>query len=403
MKFTTRSIEALRTKAERYEKWEDNGKGFGIRVSIAGKKSWIYLYRYNGTPRRMTLGEFPKMGLAEAHEAHATARKQLDKGIDPGLVKQQQEADYRDADSVAELAHQYIEKYAKPRKRSWQNDERMLELDVLSAWGKRKARDITRRDIIGLLDKIVDRGSPIGANRTLDVIRAMFKFGVGRDIVPASPCVDIQRPGKAVKRDRVLTEKEIRDYWLALDKAGITKPTRLAPKLQLLTAQRKGEVVRAEWSEFDLPAAWWTIPASRAKNGLVHRVPLSPEALAIIAELMEGNNTKWLFPSKDGKSHMHITTVNAALDRSDALNGFDFTLHDLRRSAATYITGLGFPRLVVSKILNHTEGGATAVYDRHAYDNEKRTALEAWGRRLMDIIAKRESTVTPIRSKHQAA
>jgi len=384
MKFTTRSIDALRSKGERYEVWETNGKGFGLRVATTGKKSWVYLYRFGGKPRRMTFGEFPKMGLADAHEAHAKARKLLDKGIDPGTVEQQAKAEYRDADSVAELAHQYLEKHAKKEKRSWKLDERMLNLDVLPAWGKRKARDITRRDIIALLDKIVDRGAPASANRTLAVISKMFKFGVRRDIVPATPCVNIERPAKENPRDRVLTEQEIRDFWLALDKSNIGKSVRLAPKLQLLTAQRIGEVRGATWGEFDLNKGWWTIPAARAKNGIAHHVPLSPEALAIIKDLKEGNKTDWLCPSIKGNKPIGATTINHAMTRDKALLAFKFT---------------GFPRLVVSKILNHTESGITAVYDRHAYDSEKRTALEAWSRRLMEIIAQRESTatITPIR------
>ena len=185
MKFTTRSIDALRSKGDRYEVWEPT-----VRASDCGLRSrtesWVYLVSVWWQTQAHDVWGIPEDGPSGSHETHAKARKLLDKGIDPGTVEQQAKAEYRDADSVAELAHQYLEKHAKKEKRSWKLDERMLNLDVLPAWGKRKARDITRRDIIALLDNIVDRGAPASANRTLAVISKMFKFGVRRDIVPAT-------------------------------------------------------------------------------------------------------------------------------------------------------------------------------------------------------------------------
>jgi len=151
-------------------------------------------------------------------------------------------------------------------------------------------------------------------------------------------------------------------------------------------AQRKGEVIAAEWNE--ISGEVWTIPAENAKNKLAHRVPLSRQALAMLAELQTlAGDSRWLFPSMKTDAHVLPTSVDHALRMNQPVFGIaPFTPHDLRRTAASHMTALGISRLVVQKILNHKESGITAVYDRHSYDQEKRKALDTWGQNLEAII-----------------
>jgi integrase len=395
MKFTDRQIKALKPKNARYEAWEDNGKGFGVRVSPAGRISFIFLYRFKGTSRRMTFGIYPEISLANAHAAHAKARQVLDKGQDPGKNEQDKKEESQRSPSIRKLVDEYIEKYAKPRKRSWKEDERILNKDVVSRWGKRKARDITRRDIILLLDEIVDRGASIQANRTLAAIRKMYSFAMGRGVLDASPCVAIPNPSKENRRDRVFSEEEIKVFWNKLDTAKMEKSTALSLKFQLVTAQRKGEVAGAEWIDFDLKTGVWTIPAEKAKNGLPHRVPLSPLAIKTLTKLKEiTGKSKWLLPSPREGQHIAETSVDHAVRiNADHFEIDHFTPHDLRRTAASMMTASGIQRLTVSKILNHVESGVTAVYDRHGYDKEKRKALYSWGRKLESIISGKQNKI----------
>jgi hypothetical protein len=144
-RFTDKFIAALRPKDERYERWE--GGGFGIRVSPRGK-AWVWVYRYEGRPRRMTLGSYPAMGLSDARLKLAEARKLSERGSDPADVEVQQRKAERVAETVEELAEAYLEKWARPRKRSAAEDERILRKEVIPAWGRRKAKDIARRDVI---------------------------------------------------------------------------------------------------------------------------------------------------------------------------------------------------------------------------------------------------------------
>lgn len=389
--FTDKKIKALKPKDHIYDVREKNG--FAIRVFPSGEKSWVFIYTYSGRKRRMTLGDYKTMTLAEARIKHGEAYKMLKKDKkDPALIQKLEKAETRDSSTIDGLIEEYIEKWAKPRKRSWKEDRRLLYHDVKPKWGKRKAKDITKRDVVLLLESVVERGSPIIANRTFACIRRMFNFAVERDILTSTPCTAIKAPSKENQRDRCLTVNEIKAFWHSLEIAPMSEATKIALKLQLVTAQRKGEILAAEWSEIDLATGWWVIPDNKAKNGVYHRVPLSEAAFGLLSELKKLNGrSKWLFPSDTSKSHMAGESIGKAVRRSHEAvfneKGIkSFTPHDLRRTAATHMTEMGISRLVVSKILNHVDSTITAIYDRHSYDVEKRHALEAWGKKLKQLI-----------------
>ncbi len=396
MKFTDRKIAALKPKATRYEIWEDGRTGFGVRISALGRKSWVYMYRFGGKARRMTLGVYPAVSLADAHVKLAEAKRKLDKGVDPGVEAVQARQAERRAETVTELVDEYLEKYARPRKRTAAEDERCLKKDITPYWGRRKVKSIRRRDVILLLDRVVDRGSPIMANRLLAVLRRTFGFAVDRDILEVNPCLGVKAPGMETRRDRVLSESEIATFWHGLNKTKMSDQVRLALKFQLVTAQRRGEVIEAPWAEIDLEGRVWTISAERSKNGIAHTVPLSPLALELLEEIRTcGGASEWLFPSPKRRGRpITRRAANHALAANRSVIGVDdFATHDLRRSSASHMTALGIPRLVVGKLLNHSERkDITAVYDRHSYDPEKRHALDVWGRRLEEIISGKLAT-----------
>jgi integrase len=404
MVFTDAKIKALKPKSARYEVWEQGRKGFGIRVSPHGRKGWVFMYWVDGVQKRMTFGVYPTMPLVEAHTALAKAREILAIGGDPGGQLTKDKAEHRRSPTVNQLMDEYIEKWAKPRKRTWEEDARMLSKDVIPFLGRRKAKDIKRRDIILLIDEIVDRGSPIAANRTLRIIKKMFSFAVKRGVLDASPCMEIDAPAKENHRERVLTEEEIKIFWLGLDNAKMSDGTKLALKLLLVTAQRKGEVTQAEWSEIDIRKGWWTIPKEKSKNERIHRVPISKMAIDILKQAKElSGDSIWVFPSIKGRSITPRSISRAIRNNSkkrpldhpkhkppygDFFNINHFTPHDLRRTATSMMTSLKIAELDVSKVLNHTIQTVTSKhYNLYSYDNEKQSALRKWGRRLEAITS----------------
>ncbi|MBF0445234.1 MAG: tyrosine-type recombinase/integrase [Magnetococcales bacterium] len=397
-RFTDRFIKGLKPKDKRYEVRGE--KGFAVWVAPTGTKTWMFIYTFKGKKRRVTLGAYPGMDLKSAGEVAKDLRECLERGHDPvewrdEQVRKEEEARLKELriPTVAELANGYVEKWAKPRKRSWSEDARMLNKDVVPLWGNRKARDITRYDVIKLLDGLQERGATITANRTLAVIRKMFNWGAENGLVDMSLCAGIRAPVQENRRDKVLTVDEIRSFWKGLDNAGMTDGSRLALKFQFYTGQRKGEVVAASWAEFDLKEMIWTIPPKNSKNKMPHRVPLSDGAMVILEQIKSlAGDSPYLFPSPREGKHVAATSIDHVIRRNlDVFGAGQFTPHDLRRTAASHMTAMGISRLVVSKILNHAEAGVTAVYDRHSYDLEKRQALDTWGRKLAEIISGKHS------------
>lgn len=399
-KFTEKEIRALKPKENQikaYDVREGTGEGFAITVFPSGKKSFIYLYHYCGRKRRMTLGQYPQCSLERAHAMHREAISLLATGKDPAYEKRKALNEISTSPRVEDLINEYIEKWAKPNKRSWKADERCLNKDIRPFIGKRNAKDITRRDIILILDKIHDRGAPIAANRTLACVRRMFNFAVERDILQASPCTAI-KASKENRCDRVLSHDEIRTIWRSLDTGlrsinstsiYMSHETRLILKLQLVTAQRKGEIISAEWDEINFETRWWTIPANKAKNNQTHRVFLSNLAVELLSEVKKISScSRFLFPSKSNDLHITGAAIDHAVRRSNFLGLQHWSPHSLRRTAATHMTSMGISRLVVSKILNHSDNASvTSIYDRHSYDQEKQNALEAWSTMLTEIVS----------------
>ncbi|MEE9452081.1 MAG: site-specific integrase, partial [Gammaproteobacteria bacterium] len=337
----------------------------------------------------MTFGYYPLMSVAQAHEAHAKARSQLEQGEDPGNTLKTTRQAERQALTVAVLVETYIEHYAKPNKRSWKKDAYMLKKDILPHWSSLKAKTITRRDVNALLDKIVERGATIHTNRVFAVIHKMFNYAISRGELTVNPCAGIAKPFAERQRDRVFSEAELCDFWQGLDSAAMTDGVKLALKLILLTAQRKGEVIKARWENIDLETCWWHIPASITKNKQSHRVYLSPAAMSILTEAKNlSAQSEWVFPSPRSGQSLGDTALNHALVRNlKHLKIEDATVHDLRRTAASHMTAIQIPRLVVSKILNHAEHSVTAIYDRYSYDEEKQKALTQWAEKLTALVA----------------
>jgi integrase len=293
------------------------------------------------------------------------------------------------AETCRELADRYIEEYAKPNKRSWWRDKETLERDVLPVIGRLKANKVTRADVKVILHGIVNRGAPVMANRTMEVIRRVLNWAIAEEIaqVEANPCLRMPPPGgRKTSRERALSDREVKTFWKKVDGAGITPTLKLALKFILVTAQRKGEVAGARWDEVN-DRQFWTVPAGRSKNGLAHRVPLSDLAVRLLEEAWElAGKSVFVFPSSLGNRPISAGGLNNAVHRMREVFGIAaFTPHDLRRTAATQMASMGIPRLTISKVLNHVDEGVTSVYDRYAYDAEKRQALDDWASRLSAI------------------
>ena len=439
--------EARNRPQERYDVTVDGREGLMVRVFPSGAASFRFRYTLGGKRQVMALGEFGEGGLslADAFDEHHRAQRELEKGLDPieerGKRKQAAQRAREEragTGTVADLVEQFVHRKLRAERwddarEAWVRDDKnktkarkrpeaaaallgyatrdgaapskrrrkTAKDSLVSRYGKINARDLTKRQLIALLDEMVDRGAPVAANRTYALLKQLFDWAAAKDLVPASPMAGIERPGgDESPRERVLSADEVKAFWVALDKPELemAAPTRLALKLLLVTAQRRGELTFARWSHFDLDERLWTIPVELLKSSHARRsrpgphvVPLSPLAISLLEQLkaLTGEGV-YVLPAradkKKDRSYSERVLSRAVRENAEHFAVPHFTPHDLRRTAASFMTKLGIPRLHVEKVLNHSTGDIAEVYDRHDYLPEKRTALDRWGEHLRAIL-----------------
>ena len=383
---TVKALEALKPSEARREIPDGLVPGLYFIIQPSGARSWAVRYRAGGKTRKHTLGTFPAVDLRAAREKARAALVDVAKGDDPGATKQAAKAEASaDRDFVERVAEQFVERYAKAKQRSWEETKRILDREVVKPWRGRRLSAISRADVHELLDAVVDRGTPVMANRVLAALRKMCGWAVERGLIVASPCDKVKAPSAENSRDRVLSDAELRLLWTATVKVGW--PFGPLVRLLLLTAQRRDEVGRMRWSEVDLGAATWTLPRERVKNNQAHAVPLSEPTLAILRDLPRiDSGEDFVFTvsgrtpvSGFGKAKLRIDAAIAAANGAPLPR---WVLHDLRRTAATGMARQAVALPVIERVLNHVSGsfgGIVGVYQRHGFEDEKRAALNAWG------------------------
>lgn len=433
--FTDMFVKNLPTKEKEYTRRERGG--FGIRVLPSGRKVFFFMYRIDGQRSFLNLGtyktdEYPNgITLADARKEYKAERAKVvalkagrTEGLDPlkeRREKKTQRETYRAAPTVSDLVTDYIERYAKRFKKSWKKDQEILNRDIIPRWGTLKAAEITKRDVLQLLESIVDRGAPAMANNCFQIVRKMFNWAVEVDILTLTPCTGVKLPSPKKSKDRFLSGAEIRTMWRNLDRCAMTEEIRRSLKLVLVTAQRPGEVIGMHTSEID--GRWWTIPVPRQKcpkrmeaYRVPHRVYLTDLALQLIGPLEirdeksgEMKPKGHIFPSPvKKKGAMEEQALVVAVSRALAFPVVDqngnqlisengkaikenllgvepFTPHDLRRTASSFMGKLGMMDEVIDAVLNHMKIGMSRIYVRYKYDKEKVVALTSWERHLLKI------------------
>jgi integrase len=393
--------------------------------------SWAVRYRHAGQPRKLTLGAYPAIKLEAARDIGGKALRAAAEGRDPAAEKQTAKVEAKrqaaeqirgQRDLFENVAREFVQRHAMKsnKENTWRETARILGLrpspddpavlvdaggDVMAAWRGRKIQEITKRDVITLLDAVNDRGSPIMANRVLSAVRKLFNWCMARDVIQVSPCTMVTPPAPEQSRDRILTDNELRLVWNAADGDGW--PFGPLIKLLVLTGQRLAEVGGMCWEEVDLEQKLWTLPAERVKNGQRHEVPLSDAAVTILRAVPRIKTTRgYVFTTRRDAAVSGFSRAKDRLDAAIAIAGAEgapvehWTFHDLRRTMASGMARLGIQLPVIEKVLNHTSGtfrGVVGVYQRHSFAEEKRTALAAWASHVETVVSGKQLTnVVPI-------
>ncbi|MCX7310249.1 MAG: integrase arm-type DNA-binding domain-containing protein [Alphaproteobacteria bacterium] len=412
----------------RVEYFDASFPGLALRVTDKGGKSWCVFYRFHGRLRRFTIGTFPALKPAQARREAGAALDKVRDGIDPAEEKRARRDERTpEMQTFGAVARDYLELHHKrnSRESTFSEATRDFEKHSIAAWDQRPIASITRRDVIALIDRIVQRGAQVQANRTLARLRAMFNWAIAKDRLAVSPAAGIELPTQEQTRDRVLSDDELRWLWHACDEIGW--PFGPFAKLLLLTAQRRDEVRRMERAEIDVMSRVWTIPGPRAKNGRLHEVQLSQEAVDVLRSLQKigdrfaftTDGEKPIAGFSNAKRRLDVAMLkarrkslglpveNEAYRKSIGIAAGTampveiphWTFHDLRRTAATGMARMNFPPHVVDKILNHASGtirGVAAVYNRFEYREERRAALAAWDRYVLALASDVPENVVPL-------
>lgn len=393
-------LRATKPSEKPSELWDSRVSGLCLRISRGGARTWTLRYRPRDSVsfKRLSLGRYPEIGLAVARARAQEKRVEVSGGADPqGERRAKRRAPTLTFDG---LADDYLERYAKPHKRSWANDALYLRAHVRPAWGSRSANKISRADAAELLDAIA-KTAPTSANRTQSILSRLFNRAIESGLLEVNPLARMpKRAAEAAAKDRVLAPDEIRVLWQALDD---DSSVAAALRFLLLVGLRPGEVAGAvilELVEVDNSAsARLEISASRMKAGKPHIVPLAPMALAIVRAQLDR--------AVEGQTHVFASGFAhrgpiARHTLSQALRRLIRTLpdanvikrpypvpHDFRRSVATGLAALGVPREDQLAVLAHAQDDVHAAhYDRYDRLAEKRRALEAWEAHVADIIGR---------------
>ena len=401
-------------------------RGLAIRATASGEVTWTFTFRLKGSRRlrRITLGGYSHMGLGQARAAAKEILSEVRLGVDPqAKIRERAEAERRPKPlTFGDLYDLWLERYAKPNLKAWRAEEGRYRRNLEKPVGRRPMAELDRKSFASIRDEVAVNSGPIESNRTVALINRVLHWAVDAGVIPYNPAARMKKAGKERARERALNAVGIWRFWAALEELDAWKPTkgmgamgrpishsvRIALKLMVLTAQRRGEIVGAERSEFHLDDVepYWLIPGNRTKNGITHLVPLTRLAKQLVQDALHASGrSPHLFPSSI-RGAIRADAVTRALARlvrchnkSRPLDQHLPTIspHDLRRTAGTLMAKAGVSKEIRGHVLNHVTGAktlrSTDVYNVHDYRREKRDALA----KLDGIVTKIVEGAAPTR------
>jgi integrase len=413
---TVAAIKALKPQAKPFEIKDDALMGAYVEMRPSGAVSYVLRYRFDHKTCKLTLGRFDpdEGGLSKARAKAREARNLLGQGVDPAATKReakaaravaarqaQESAEPQPvaADLVETVMTEFIERHAKPKTRDWRETQRLLERNIVAAWRSRRLSEITKADIALVFDSMLDRGASVSVNRLFAQLRKMCSWAVERGLIYHSPCDGIKKPSsEGHPRERVLDDRELALIWRASSAIGF--PFGAMTRLLILTGQRRGEVAGMCYSELDMDKAVWTLPGARTKNHRLHAVPLSAQALSVLATLPRIVGSDFVFSTTGNSAPSGFSKWKQRLDagilKVDERPIPAWTVHDLRRSVATGMARHGVALHVIERVLNHVSGsfgGIVSVYQKHEYSAEMRAALDLWAVHIENITNRTKHNV----------
>jgi integrase len=404
---TAKTLESLKPATDpggRVEYFDDSVPGFTVRVTRDGQRTFTFLYRLHGKRCRIKLGTHPPLSLKEARDAAKNAWAAVQRNEDPRLLEKKVRSQSDGASgTLAQLCEQYL---AAPdggkRLRAattLPHYERLIKAEIVPAFGTRVPDEITRGEVRKWAESL-GKEKPVVANRAFSIMRRVYGWAIGRDLATGTPFVGIHKPAVETPRDRVLAPEEIVKIFAALRHE---RPI-IAALWELLfyTGVRPGTALGARWTDMKLDRKVWEVPITKRARGNPEGagrpfvVPLSSQAIAGV-ELVKpfAAHSDFVFPGGSPRrasldTERNLFSPQKSIQRLRERTGIkDFMMRDIRRTVATSLAELGTSPTIISKVLDHTlpgESAVTPIYSRYAFLDEKREALDSWGRHLEGLL-----------------
>lgn len=391
-------LSVKRIEAEKPDPLKDrrvaDGLGLYLKVAKTGTKTFTYRFTYASGRQEMTLGTFPELSLVEAREARHEAAKILETGKNPLHAKQSTRQAKVEALTVAELIEEFKKEYLDLKFEKPEAAYQCLTRDIGKSMGKLLLPDVTKRDVVDAINKIVRRGSRVAANRTLTLTKLLFQYAVDQTMIEISPVVLTRKGagGKEKAKTTNLTFEEIAEFMKVMDREDLRLAieTRDALRLTLATGKRPGEVSTIEWKHVDLDKGVWINPRDLTKEKRDnHTVFLNPYAVRLLRRVQErSGRRRHVFASPvHPETHIDRHSMSRAVLRlfNEEVLKVRFTPHDFRRTYSSRMADLGQMPHVVEKTLDHMMEGVMAVYNRATYLPERQAAMNIWGAKLEEL------------------
>jgi integrase len=376
MRLTDIQIKRIKPSAKPYK--VSDGGGLFLWVTPSGGKIWRWTYRYEGRAKLMTFGGYPDVSLSLARERHTAARKLLATGMDPMAERKAEKAAAENSfQSVADLWLTHWQDGKSPRHVDYV--KRRMEADILPCLGARPIAAIEAPELVAMTKAIEKRGARDIAKRALETTGQVFRYAIAHGYATRNPASEI-RPSDVLKSARKVNyarvdARELPELLRAIEVYQGTHVTRLALKLMTLTFVRTSELIGAKWTEFDVEAARWDIPAERMKMRTPHIVPLARQAVDLLETLRTlTGESEWLFPGdRNAKKPMSNNTILKALERMGYKGRM--TGHGFRGLASTILHEQGFNHEHIELQLAHAPRNAVSAAYNHALYLEPRTRM----------------------------
>ena len=383
---------------KRTEIYDTLAPGLAVRITKTGSKSFVYRYRFNNKVKRYTIARYSNMRLAKARKVAAELSYKVNQGIDP-LAEKQKRKRKPDLKKFSELAAEFKSDHLTQRKQSTQKEyNRIIDNELLPKLKNIPVPEITSHDIRKIIKAKKKSGAATMANRIRAVASSIFSYAITEGMAKNNPVEGTAKYESGDNsRDRYYDETEIKALWGAFDQE--SEPVQSILKLLLISAQRKTETMKMKWDDINNDV--WHIPAENAKNKQGHDVPLSDYATQIINGMKPiCGNSYYVFESPRLENEP-IKWIKQAVNRIREASGVDdFRIHDLRRTAATFMAKGGTDPMIIGKVLNHKglakENTITAIYNQHDYMDKKRHALNKWAAKLDNILNDNPAKITKI-------